>query len=393
MSGNDAFEVDVLIIGGGIAGVGTAQAAAAAGHSVLLVEQNTIASATSSNSTKLIHGGLRYLESMQMGLVYEALRERELLLKLAPELVSRELFYIPVYRYNKRPAWMVNIGLALYWVLSAGRSRFKSIPRKQWHAVIPGLNTEHMTALLAYEDAATDDALLTEAVARSAEHLGANIQQHTAFISAEFKDERWLIQLAPEGQDSKAEVRAKVLINATGPWINTVRDQITPLPPEQNISLVQGAHLLLDRPCPAFIYVESEDSRVMFFRPWKGGTLAGTTETDFCGDPSKVHASNEEVTAILATYNRYFPDNPCSESDILKYYCGIRVLPQHSDTAFSASRSAMLTCDHEDNPSYIAIYGGKLTTYRKKAEKVGRLISRRLPAKQKADTGNIKLTR
>jgi len=384
-------DVDILIIGGGIAGVGTAQAAAAAGHSVLLVEQNTIASATSSNSTKLIHGGLRYLESMQMKLVYEALRERELLLKLAPGLVSREWFYIPVYRHSKRPAWMVNIGLALYWALSLGRSRFKSIPRKQWHSVIPGLNTEQMTALLAYEDAATDDALLTQAVARSAEQLGAEIQQHTVFISATFQNDRWLIQLAPVGQTLKTEVRAKILINAAGPWVNTVRDQITPLPPEQNISLVQGTHLLLDRPCPAFIYVESEDGRVMFFRPWQDGTLAGTTETGFHGDPADVHASKEEVASILATYNRYFPDNPCSEPNILKYYCGIRVLPQHSDTAFSASRSAMLTCDHKDKPSYIAIYGGKLTTYRKKAEKVECLISRRLPGKRKANTANIRL--
>jgi len=392
MSGNDAPEVDILVIGGGINGVGTAQAAAAACHSVLLVEQNTIASATSSNSTKLIHGGLRYLESMQMGLVYEALHERETLLKLAPGLVSREWFYIPVFRHNKRPAWMVNIGLALYWALSVGRSRFKSVPRKQWQHVIPGLNTEHMTTLLAYEDAATDDALLTQAVARSAERLGATIQQHTAFVGASFQDNRWLIQLAPDGQNQKTEVRAKILINATGPWVNTVRQQITPLPPEQKIHLVQGTHLLLDRLCPAFVYVESEDDRVMFFRPWKGGTLAGTTETDFYGDPSKVHASKEEVKIILATYNRYFPEHPCSKSDILEYYCGIRVLPQYSDTAFSANRSAMLVCDNEDKPSYIAIYGGKLTTYRKEAEKVERLISRRLPAKQKADTGKISLT-
>jgi len=321
-----------------------------------------------------------------MGLVYEALHEREILLNLAPKLVSREWFYIPVYRHSKRPAWMVKIGLALYWLLSSGRSRFKSIPQKQWGNMIPGLNTEHMTALLAYEDAATDDALLTQAVARSAEQLGAKILEHTAFVSAIFQDDRWLVQLTTD-----TEIKAKILINATGPWINTVRQYLTPPPPEQKIHLVQGAHLLLDRPCPAFVYVESEDGRVMFFRPWKGGILAGTTETDFYGDPATVHASKEEVAAILATYNCYFPDTPCSESDILKYYCGIRVLPQYSDTAFSASRSAVLICDDEDTPSYIAIYGGKLTTYRKEAEKVERLISRRLPAKQKADTGNISL--
>jgi len=379
-------DVDILIIGGGINGVGVAQAAAAAGHSVLLTEQNTIASATSRNSTKLIHGGLRYLESMQMMLVYEALHEREILLKLAPGLVSREWFYIPVYRHSKRPAWMVKTGLGLYWLLSSGRSRFKSIPQKQWKNMIPGLNTEHMTALLAYEDAATDDALLTGAVARSAEQLGATILEHTAFVSAIFQDDRWLVQLRPD-----TEIRATILINATGPWINTTRQYITPPPPVQEARLVQGTHLLLDRPCSAFVYVESGDGRVMFFRPWKNGTLAGTTETEFHGDPAMVHATQQEVTAILATYNHYFPDQPCSESDILEYYCGIRVLPQYADSAFSASRSAMLVCDNDDKPSYLAIYGGKLTTYRKEAEKVERLISRRLPARQKADTGKIGL--
>jgi len=400
-------EVDVLVIGGGIYGAGVTQAAAAAGHSVLLVELNSIASATSSNSTKLIHGGLRYLESMQLGLVYESLHERELLLQLAPDLVRREWFYIPVYQYNKRPAWLVKLGLLLYWALSLGRSRCKSIPRKQWRRLIPGLNTDRMTALLAYEDAATDDAALTQSVATSAEQMGADILQHTAFVSAQREGDYWLVKLDPE-----REVRAKILINAGGPWVNRIRQHISPVPPVQQVHLVQGAHLYLDRPCPAFIYVESEDGRVMFFRPWRQGTLAGTTETVFTGDPATVHASEDEVAAILATYNRYFPESACSESDILKRYCGIRVLPQKElpqnvmpqeelqqkqspaslANVFSASRDTQLLCDHEKNPAYIAIYGGKLTTYRKESEKVARLISRSLPEARKANTRDIKLS-
>jgi len=387
MAETDIKEVDVLIIGGGIYGAGVAQAAAAAGHSVLLVEQNSIASATSGNSTKLIHGGLRYLESMQLGLVYESLHERELLLQLAPELVSREWFYIPVYQYNKRPAWLVKTGLALYWALSLGRSRFKSIPRNQWSRVIPGLNTERMTALLAYEDGATDDAALTRAVAASAEQLGAVIMQHTSFVSATRERDHWLAKLNPQ-----CEVRAKVLINAGGPWVNRIREHISPAPPELQVQLVQGAHLYLDHPCPAFIYVESEDGRVMFFRPWLQGTLAGTTETSFTGDPGTVHANEMEVAAILETYKRYFPESACSESDILKQYCGIRVLPQNADGAFSASRHTLMVCDHAAKPSYIALYGGKLTTYRKESEKVARLISRSLPESRQANTCNIRLT-
>jgi len=388
---SEISEVDILIVGGGIYGAGIAQAAAAAGHSVLLVEQQTIASATSGNSTKLIHGGLRYLESMQLGLVYEALYERELLLQLAPELVSREWFYIPVYRHNKRPVWVVKLGLLLYWALSLGRSRFKSVPRADWNLLVPGLNTEHMVALLAYEDGATDDAKLTQAVAKSAQHLGADIRQHTAFVSAKREENHWLIQMESANTVRATTVRARILINAGGPWINRVRERISPLPPEQQVHLVQGAHLYLDRPCPAFIYVESEDGRVMFFRPWKHGTLAGTTETDFSGDPAMAHASEDEVAAILASYNRYFPESTCAESDILKQYCGIRVLPQNKMGAFSASRETLLICDNEDKPAYIAIYGGKLTTYRKESEKVARLISRRLTVTRHADTRHIKL--
>jgi len=389
----DHMDVDVLIIGGGIYGAGIAQAAAAAGHSVMLVEQQSIASATSSNSTKLIHGGLRYLESMQLGLVYEALHERELLLRLAPELVSREWFYIPVYRHSKRPAWVVRTGLLLYRVLSLGRSRFKSVPPSQWHTVIPGLDTSQMTALLAYEDGATDDAALTQAVASSAETLGAAIRQHTSFVSATRQGNHWLVQLSDSGANASDTVRAKILINAAGPWINRVRKRISPTPPGQQIQLVQGAHLHLDRPCPAFIYVESEDGRVMFFRPWRHGTLAGTTETGFDGDPAQVHATRAEVAAILATYNRYFPANPCSESDILKQYCGIRVLPQNKSGAFAASRHTLLICDTRDKPAYIAVYGGKLTTYRRESEKVMRLIHRRLPESRSTDTRDIKLVR
>jgi len=383
---NNVTEFDILIIGGGIYGAGVAQAAAAAGHSVLLVEQQTIASATSSNSTKLIHGGLRYLESLQLGLVYEALHERELLLRLAPELASREWFYIPVYRYNKRPVWLVKTGLMLYWALSLGRSRFKSVPRADWQVLVPGLNTDQMVALLAYEDGATDDAKLTHAVAKSAQQLGAEIRQHTAFFSANREGDHWLATLTPNTQ-----VRAKILINAAGPWINRVREHISPLPPELQVQLVQGAHLHLNRPCPAFIYVESKDGRVMFFRPWQDGALVGTTETAFSGDPANVHASKDEVAAILATYNRYFPETPCTESDVLKQYCGIRVLPQHTAGAFSASRETLLICDHEDKPAYIAIYGGKLTTYRKESEKVARLIARRLPESRQPDTRHIKV--
>jgi len=381
------LDYDVLIIGGGIYGCGIAQAAAASDYRTGLIEQYKLASGTSSRSTKLIHGGLRYLEQGNLKLVYEALAERERLLSLAPTLVSREWFYIPIYRDSKRPPWMVWTGLCLYWLLSGGRSGFKRVPKQTWERVLPGLNKDNMRALLAYEDAATDDAALTRAVAASAQSFGCDIREDTALTQARYQDDRWHITTV-----AGKTVTSRLLVNAAGPWVNHIRARIKPLPPLVSVQLVQGTHLVLDRDCPSYIYTESMDGRVMFFRPWQGKTLVGTTETPFNGDPDHVHPTEKEITDILTTWNHYFPASPCSEADILATYCGLRVLPERSGQAFAASRETVLCCDNEQHPTYIAIYGGKLTTYRKEAEKVVTLIGRTIKPPRKADTRRITLT-
>ncbi len=161
-------EFDLCIVGGGIYGCGIAQAAAASDYTTLLIEKGALASGTSSQSTKLIHGGLRYLEHAQLNLVRESLQEREILLDIAPELASREWFYIPVYRSSRRPGWMIGCGLMLYYLLSGGTSHFHRLPKRQWGKVLPGLKQEQLHSVWAYQDAATDDAALTRAVAESA---------------------------------------------------------------------------------------------------------------------------------------------------------------------------------------------------------------------------------
>jgi len=377
---------DLLIIGGGIYGCGIAQAAAASGYKTRLIEQNTIASGTSSQSTKLIHGGLRYLEQANLKLVYEGLAEREHLLRLAPDLVSREWFYIPVYAGSKRPAWMIAAGLLLYWLLSGGRSRFKRVPQNLWDTVLAGLNKQGLQAVLAYEDAATDDAALTRAVAGSAESFGCVISEHTAPDKAKHDGQLWHVTLG-----SGEVVTAKVLVNAAGAWVNRVCKRIRPTPAQQSVRLVQGSHLMLNRNCPGFIYTESLDGRVMFFRPWQGKTLAGTTETVYTGAPSKIKPTAEEISHILGTYNHYFPDSACNKTDIIGTYCGLRVLPESASGAFSASRETVLLCDDKTNPSYIAIYGGKLTTYRKESERVLELIGKTIKAPRQADTKRISI--
>lgn len=383
-------DVDVLIIGGGIYGCGIAQAAAANGYRVRLIEQNTIASGTSSQSTKLIHGGLRYLEQGQLKLVYEALAEREQLLRLAPSLVSRQWFYIPVYASSKRPAWLIYAGLLLYWLLSKGRSRCRWLPRKQWADMLPGLKLHGLTAVLAYEDAATDDAALTQAVAASAQALGCEISIQNAVIKAIFKQHQWQLSLK-NGQ----HLSARVVVNAAGAWVNHVCQHIQPAPPQLPVRLVQGSHLILNRCCVAYMYLESGDERVMFVRPWYGRTLVGTTETLITGNPANIQPTAQEISQMLATYNAYFPDAWCTESDIVGTFCGVRVLPAQQGGAdgapFSASRDTVLLTDNNDHPSYIAVYGGKLTTYRLQAQKVMRLIHKTIKAPHQTDTKNIAL--
>jgi len=380
-------DYDILIIGGGIYGCGIAQGAAASGYRTALIEQHTLASGTSSQSTKLIHGGLRYLEQGNLKLVYESLAERERLLRIAPDLVSREWFYIPIYRDSKRPAWMVRTGLLLYWLLSGGSSRFKSVAESEWGSVLPGLNRSNMSALLAYEDAATDDAALTRAVAASASSFGCEIREHAELASARYQNGQWQITLA-----SGEQLTSRLLINAAGAWVNRVQEVIKPLPPRISVRLVQGTHLLLPRLCPGYIYTESRDGRVMFFRPWLDQMLVGTTETLFAGDPGDVRPTAEEIADILATYNHYFPAAPCRESDILETCCGLRVLPDEKTGPFAASRETVICCDNNASPAYIAVYGGKLTTYRKEAEKVVQLIGKTIPPPRKADTSRIALT-
>ncbi len=379
-------DYDILIIGGGIYGCGIAQAAAASGYATRLIEKNRIASGTSSQSSKLIHGGLRYLEQANLKLVHEGLSEREHLLRLAPELVHREWFYIPVYENSKRPPWMIAAGLLLYWLLSGGSSRFKRVSRQQWDNVLPGLNKQGLNALLAYEDAATDDAALTQAVATSAQDHGCEISEVCALKKATYENAHWSVQLS-----NGEALTAKILVNASGAWVNRLCKRIKPEPQQQSVRLVQGSHLILNRRCPGFIYTESLDGRVMFFRPWQGKTLAGTTETPYSGDPSLIKPTADEIAHILDTYNHYFPASPCKKTDIIGTYCGLRVLPENGGGAFSASRETVLLCDDQDKPAYIAVYGGKLTTYRKESEKVLKLISKSIKAPHNMDTKQIPL--
>ncbi len=383
--------VDILVVGGGIHGVGVAQAGAAAGYSVLLLEQSALASGTSSRSSKLIHGGLRYLETMELQLVRESLHERELLLQLAPDLVHRQHFIIPVYTDTSRRPMTLRAGLSLYALLAGMRryTGFDSIPRRRW-SQLDGLSTEGLQHVFRYWDAQTDDRRLTEAVMRSAESLGAVGRWPAEFLSAEVTGEscrsvyRW--------QGSEHEVESAVIVNAAGPWASAIAARMTPQPPSPPVDLVQGTHLELpDAVEQGCYYLEAPaDSRAVFVLPWKGHTLLGTTERLYVGDPADVVPTVPETEYLLDVYRHYFPSR---SQNVLDQWAGLRVLPAGRDKASKRSRETQLPVDNPDRPRVIAVFGGKLTGYRATAEKVlQQLKATLLPRTPRADTRSLKLT-
>ncbi|KAF0193209.1 MAG: glycerol-3-phosphate dehydrogenase [Gammaproteobacteria bacterium] len=385
---------DVVVVGGGIHGVGVAQAAAAAGYSVLVLEQTALASGTSSRSSKLIHGGLRYLESAQFALVRECLHERELLLKLAPELVQRRRFYIPVYRHTSRRPWQIRAGLSLYATLSgmSSSATFRTIPRQSW-TELDGLRTDGLQTVFQYWDAQTDDAELTKAVMQSAVELGARLCAPAVFRSATLTDNGCDIAYEDAGQTKSC--RAKVVINAAGPWVNSVLGNFHPHQTGLDVDLVQGAHILLNgQVTHGIYYMEApSDRRAVFVMPWKSRVLVGTTETGFHNDPADVHALESEVQYLLETLRFYFPvyKNTTSK-DVVSEFAGLRVLLAGNQLAFKRPRETVLHVDRSLAPKLLTIYGGKLTAYRATARKVMQRIDRSLPERRAvADTARLPL--
>ncbi|MFQ5653191.1 MAG: glycerol-3-phosphate dehydrogenase/oxidase [Planctomycetota bacterium] len=381
---------DLVIVGGGIQGVGVAQAAAARGHRVLLVEKERIAAATSSRSSKLIHGGLRYLESGQLSLVRESLRERATLLRIAPSLVRLLPFYVPVYRHSHRGPLKIRAGLTLYALLGglAPDARFRKLAPIEWER-LDGLETGGLRAVYRYHDAQTDDMALTHAVMRSAVALGAEIACPARFAGAEAGDGDLRIRYVAGGES--LECRARALVNASGPWVNRVLSAINPAPPPVAIELLQGAHVLMPHTTVQGIYyIESpRDGRPLFVMPWGEHTLVGTTETPFEGEPEEVRALPGEVEYLLEGYLRYFPERV---GEPLSQFAGLRVLPRGSSRLNGRSREVIIEPHPHSRPWLVTIAGGKLTGYRVTAEKVmERLRSSLPPARAVADTRELLL--
>ena len=375
-------EFDIVVIGAGIHGAGVAQAAAAAGYSVVVLEQNNIAAGTSSKSSKLIHGGLRYLESYQFSLVRKSLKERAVLCRLAPDLVKLQPFYIPIYRTTKRRPWQINVGLCLYALLGGLRKEnfFKSVKRKDIKK-LDQLEQVSLQKVYQYNDGQTNDVELTKSVMSSAKALGAELKcaAKVTFISKE-KD-NFVVKY--KETDKEKSINAKIIINAAGPWVNELHKLVDCDVNSLSVDLVQGTHIIIDAPAPSGIYyLEANDKRAVFVMPYKFNgelkTMVGTTEKLFLGKADDVDASDEEVEYLLSVYKKYFPKY--SSAKIIHKFAGLRVLPKDDGSMFARPRDTIL---HWAVPNLLTLYGGKLTAYRSTSNLVIKKIKPFLAKRQR----------
>lgn len=363
-------EFDVAIVGGGINGCGIARDAAGRGASVLLVEQNDLASGTSSASSKLIHGGIRYLENYDFRLVRESLHERELLLQNAPHLVRPMRFVIP-HVASMRPAWVMKLGIRLYDFL-AGRSvlpRSRVLDLARDPAGVP-LRANAGTGF-EYSDCVTDDARLVIANAIDARERGADIRTRTRLVTARRSGGRWELVI---GEGAKREtVLARVLVNAAGPWAaNVIDTNINGVAPVK-LRLVKGSHIV----CPQLYaddraYVlQSDDRRIIFVVPFgEKHTLIGTTDVEISGDPSHATASAEEIRYLCELAGRFFKTS-VEPGKVVWSFAGVRPLIDGGGTASTATREYQIATDggHGEAP-LLSLIGGKLTAFRAMCEDV-----------------------
>lgn len=383
------MDYDLIVVGAGIQGAAVAQAASAAGYRTLVIEQYAEAArGTSSRSSKLIHGGLRYLESGQFRLVRECLVERALLLKNAPHLVRLVPFHIPVYRWTSRRPWKIGLGLSIYSLFSL--KPFHRLPRERWDG-LDGLTTRDLQSVFVYYDAQTDDARLTRAVLASAQALGCTVWMSTRFEDAQVHDDGCDVQVVRA--DRPQTVTAHALVNCAGPWADAVAERVRPATALPAVELVQGAHIEIPgTPQQGMYYLEAPaDRRAVFVMPWRDRTLVGTTEQPYRGDPAQVQPLEAEVDYLLGVYNHYFKA-PKQRADVLGAFAGLRVLPRGEGSAFSRPRGTLIVADAPQRPRVLHVYGGKLTAYRSTAVDLLEKLRPTLPsAVPVADTRALRL--
>ena len=393
-------EFDLLVIGGGITGCGIAHEAAARGLTVALVEKSDFASGTSSRSSRLIHGGVRYLEHGQIRLVFESSAERRRLLHLAPHLVRPLAFTWPVYAGARIPRWKLGLGLTVYDALALFRNvrRHRRLSAGGVLSREPGLAPAGLRGGALYYDAATDDARLTLANAIGAAEMGAVVLNHATVRSLAAHDARVSgARVQDELTGNSVDVRAAVVVNATGPWSDAVRSLDSSARSAASRKAVRGSkgtHISIRRDRvgnhDALTLLSPMDGRVMFVLPAGAFAIVGTTDTFTTASPDDVRATADDVSYLLATANQFFPAANLTADDVVAAWAGIRpLLPSAGDTPGAASREHAVAVS---GTGLVSISGGKLTTYRVMATDVLRVVCHALGRPlAKADPGRSPL--
>ena len=369
---------DIFIIGGGINGAGIARDASGRGLKVYLAEKGKVGSATSSWSSKLIHGGLRYLENYEFKLVAESLREREVITQIAPEITKPLPFIIP-HTKKLRSKLLIRLGLFLYDNLG-GKTKIpkssKVIFAKQYQNILQSKFTEGFR----YYDVQVDDKKLVEMNIDNAKKMGAIIAEDTKVINANRIDNYWEITL-----NNNEKIKSKILINAAGPWINETVNNVLKINAKKSIRLVRGSHIITKKlyEDEVAFTLQNEDNRVVFVIPYKGEySLIGTTEVDV-DTPNNPSISNEEKIYLINTINNHFIKQ-ISQHDIVDTYSGIRPLIEDFKDATKVTRDYIFDLNEDEfKAPLLNIYGGKLTTYRKLAENVLLALNKYIPVNKK----------
>lgn len=382
---------DLIVIGGGINGAGIAADAAGRGLSVLLLEAQDLASATSSASSKLIHGGLRYLEHYEFRLVSEALSERETLLKMAPHIIFPMRFRLP-HQPHLRPAWMIRIGLFMY----DNIGKRVSLPAsKGLKFGAESVLKPELTRGFEYSDCWVDDARLVVLNAQEVAKRGGEVRTQTKVVSARREQGIWLVDAVDSLTGETFSWRAKGLVNATGPWVKEFFDDGLKLKSPYGIRLIKGSHIVVPKVHnqPQAYILQNKDHRIVFVIPWQDEfSIIGTTDVEYHGDPHNVKIDDNEIGYLLDVYNDHFK-TPLTRDDIVWTYSGVRPLcDDESDSPQAITRDYTLSvADDNGQAPLLSVFGGKLTTYRKLAEHALDKLQKYYPQAGKAWTQNAVL--
>lgn len=363
---------DIFIIGGGINGCSIARDAIGRGYSVALAEMDDLASGTSSRATKLIHGGLRYLEYYEFRLVREALIEREILWANAPHIIAPMRFILPYHKGGARPAWLLRLGLFLYDHLGGRKKLAATRTLDMQHDRAAEPLKPLFTKAFEYSDCWVDDARFVVLNARDAADRGAKIHTRTKVIKASRDKDGWLVTLQNVHSGEIRDIRARLLVNAAGPWADKVLDGVEGEKHAHNVRLVQGSHIVIGKKFndSRAYFFQNNDGRIIFAIPYEQDfTLIGTTDQDYQGDPAKVAITQTETDYLCAAASEYFRE-PVTGADIIWSYSGVR--PLYDDGASQAQEATRDYVLKEDVSSGLAplvnVFGGKLTTSRRLAE-------------------------